>query len=422
MLNVEHFLSLGAALLIGAVVGLERGWRMREAAEGERVAGIRTFTLIALAGGVAGILVEPLHFSVVPITLAGVLGLLLLGYRRLTAQSGDFGITTEIAGVVTFLLAVLANLGEPLLAMAGGVVMAVLLGFKPRLHAALRALDGPELRAVLQLALITAVVLPLLPNEGFGPWQVLNPHQLWLMVILISSIGFAGHFAVRLIGADRGILVTGLFAGIASSTALTLTLSKAARHETAYSRLFAAAILLASTTMFPRLLVLVAVVAPKLLDSLWLPVLGITLLGIIGSLWLAFVGAGDDEARSQVQTPMQKPLDLLSALRFGLLLVAVMLAAKALEVYLGDTGIYLVALVSGLTDVDAITLSLGRMSQDDLAAAVASQGILLAALANTAVKWGLCVMIARGRMAAFASAGFGGMMIGGGLWALWNWL
>lgn len=422
MLNAEHFLTLAAALFIGAVVGLERGWRLRDAADGARIAGLRTFVLIALAGGVAGVLVKPLGASVVPVTLAGVLGLLLLGYRRMAARSGDFGITTEIAAVVTFLLAALANLGEPLLAMAGGVVMAVLLGFKPRLHAAVRALDGPELRAVLQLALITAVVLPLLPNDGLGPWQVLNPYQLWLMVVLISSIGFAGHFAVRLIGARRGILVTGLFAGIASSTALTLTLSRAARSEPAYARVFAAAILLASTTMFPRILVLVGVVAPALLSTLWVPVLGITALGIAGSAWLALASSAGGAQQREVQAPMQRPLDLLAALRFGVLLVVVMLAAKALEVYLGDAGVYLVALVSGLTDVDAITLSLGRMSRDDLAVTVASQAILLAALANTAVKWGLCVVIARGRMAGFASAGFGGMMIGGGLWALWNWL
>jgi len=416
MMDSGHALGLLVALMIGAVVGLERGWRLRQYGEGRRVAGLRTFALMGLAGGVAGLVGERAGAWVVPVALAGVIALLLLGYRRSASRQDDMGITTEVAGVLVFLLGVLATAGQALLALAGGVVTAVVLGFKPRLHALLVWLDGPEIRAILQLALISAVLLPLLPRRGYGPWDVLNPYQIWLMVVLISAIGFVGHFAVRIVGSRRGVLFTGLFAGLASSTALTLTLSRAAREQQALQPLFAAAIVLACTTMFPRLLVLVAAVAPGLLAGLYLPVAILTAVGLTATAGLVIEsGHGQDSARTPA---LQTPFELGTALRFGVILVVVMLGAEALRRLAGDAGVYLMALLSGLTDVDAITLSLGNMAGEQLGAAVALQGILIAAMANTLVKMGLAIGLGGRGLALRVGLGLGAVIIAGGLWVV----
>jgi len=420
MANAEHWIGLAGALMIGLVIGLERGWQLRGLADGTRVAGLRTFALIGLLGGVTGQIAESMAAPVVAVGLAGLALLLALGYWRFGRNRQSLGITTEVAALLTFLLGVLASAGQPLLAVAGGVVSAVLLGFKPRLHALVKQIDAPELRAILQLALISAVILPLLPNSGYGPWDVLNPRQLWLMVVLISAIGFVGHFAVRLVGAQRGVMLTGLFAGLASSTALTLTLSRAAREQPAFSRVFAAAVVLASTTMFPRLLVLVGAVSPALLPRILMPVGVITVAGIIASLALALYAKQGRTSLSQA--PMQKPFALATALRFALLLTLVMVAAEALRRYAGDVGVYSVAFISGLTDVDAITLSILQMVERELAPNVAEQAILIAALANTTVKMGLAVVIARGRMGWLVGAGLGLVIVTGLLWvglSLW---
>ena len=420
MANAEHWIGLAGALMIGLVIGLERGWQLRGLADGTRVAGLRTFALIGLLGGVTGQIAESMAAPVVAVGLAGLALLLALGYWRFGRNRQSLGITTEVAALLTFLLGVLASAGQPLLAVAGGVVSAVLLGFKPRLHALVKQIDAPELRAILQLALISAVILPLLPNSGYGPWDVLNPRQLWLMVVLISAIGFVGHFAVRLVGAQRGVMLTGLFAGLASSTALTLTLSRAAREQPAFSRVFAAAVVLASTTMFPRLLVLVGAISPALLPRILMPVGVITVAGIMASLALALYAKQGRTPPSQA--PMQKPFALATALRFALLLALVMVAAEALRRYAGDVGVYSVAFISGLTDVDAITLSILQMVERELAPNVAEQAILIAALANTTVKMGLAVVIARGRMGWLVGAGLGLVIVTGLLWvglSLW---
>jgi uncharacterized membrane protein (DUF4010 family) len=409
-----HWLGLAAALAIGAVIGLERGWQRREVAEGGRVAGLRTFILIGLAGGLAGVIGDRTSALVIPAGLAAVALLLGIGYQWRSPREGDRGMTTAIAAVVTFLLGVLASLASPLLAVAGGVVTATVLGFKPRLHALLRRVDGTEMRAILQLALITAVILPLLPDQGYGPWQALNPRTLWTMVVLISAIGFVGHFAVRLTGPRRGILLTGLFAGLASSTALTLTLSRAGRGQRAYQPVFAAAVVMASTTMFPRMLVVVGAIQPTLLAGLVVPVALMTAVGATATAVLAW--RSRETAQQAAHPPMQRPFELATALRFALLLAAVMLAGEALRRYAGEAGLYALALVSGLTDVDAITLSLSRMVDEGLAATVAERGIVIAAMANTLVKLGLAGVIARGRMGAGVALGLGAVIVAGAAW------
>jgi len=372
----QDLLPVAVALAIGLLVGLERGWRQRRADEGARAAGIRSFGLIGLVGGLAGGLDGRIGDWLAAAALLALVALLVRSYREEASRTGDFGVTTEVAAVVTYLLGVLAVRGDPVLAAAGGVVTAALLGSKEMLHGWLRRIEALELNAVLQLALISLVVLPVLPNRGYGPWQVLNPYELWLMVVLISAIGFAGHFAVRIGGTRRGLLATGLFGGLASSTALTLAMSRAGRREPGLQGLLAAAVVIGSTTMFPRVLVEVAAVNRALLPSLLPVLLTLTAVGAVAALLLAW--RTRDDPRPETDHAIQRPFELGTAIRFALLLAAVLLAAEWLRRRTGDAGIYALAVATGLTDVDAITLTLSRMAREELASPVAARGILLA--------------------------------------------
>lgn len=398
MASLETFQSLGIALTIGLLVGIERGWTQREVAEGSRIAGLRTFGLVGLMGGVLAHFDDGENWMLVAGFLA-LTGLTVAAHWRSVADTADHGITTEVAVLVTYILAALAVSGEPVVAAAGAVVAAALLGMKQYLHQALQRLHDYELVAGLHLALITLVVLPVLPNRGFGPWDVLNPYQLWLLVVLISAISFAGHFAVRIAGARRGLLLTGLFAGLAASTALTLSFSRMGRGRPELHAALAAAVVVAGMTMFPRILLEVAVVNRQLLAELWLPVAVLTLAGALGAGWLWRRQRSRSADRAEEGVDFRRPFELRMALQFAAALAVVLLLAEAAQRVFGDPGIYAVALLSGLTDVDAITLSLSRMAETDLPEAVALRGILLAALANTAVKGVMVAVICGGAMA-----------------------
>lgn len=409
------------ALSIGVLVGLERGWHHRKLAEGNRTLGLRSFMLIGLTGGAAGLLALNSEGGwIVAIGLALLGALLVLSRWQEAVRSADLGLTTEIAAVGVYLLGALAVMGDTLLALGSGVGVALILGYKPRLHAWMNWLDQMELRAILQLALISAVILPLLPKTGMGPWEVWVPYELWLMVVLISAIGFIGHFAVRLLGAQRGVFVTGIFAGLASSTALTLNLSRAARQQPAYQNLFAAAIIMASSMMFPRVLVLLAVVKPALLPSLLGPFIAVGLTGTLISV--ALLWQGQKNADHPKTPPLSRAVDLAAALRFGALLAGVVLIAEAVRRFAGDVGVYLFSALSGLTDVDAITLSLARMAEGALAPETAVTGILIAALANTFVKLGLSVVVGGTALGLRVAVGLGGVIIVGAAAGLLLWI
>ncbi len=391
--ELEWAWRLAVALAIGLLVGLERGWKTRHREEGGRGLGFRTMALIGLAGGLAGLLVEPLGGVLIGFLVLGLAVLLAVAYRVTSSRRGDVGLTTEVAAIATLLLAVMAGLGQLATAAAGAVIMVLLLGYKSQMHGWLKALNRPELYAAFKLLLISVVVLPLLPNRGFGPWQALNPYVIWWMVVLIATLSFAGYFAIRIAGARKGTLFTGLFGGLASSTATTLNLARLHRDSGEKSRtakISAAGILLACGTMFPRMLLVASVVhAPLLCDLLW-PVLVMTLL-LFAPAGLYVWRAGQMEASDDLLPT--NPLELRSAVFFGAVLAAVMLLGRALTEWYGDAGIYVLAAASGIADVDAITLSLAQMAGTEVMLYSAGIGILIASVVNSLVKasmaWGV---------------------------------
>ncbi|ELI5733240.1 MgtC/SapB family protein [Vibrio fluvialis] len=383
--------NLLVALLLGAIVGTQRGWVARNNVEGSRVAGIRTFSLVGLYGGLSAILAA--HYSplLLGFALLALVVLASIAFVLKQRKSQDISITGVVSLLVTFVLGSLAVSGEPVLAAAAAVITAVVLDNKKELHEALQKLQEYELDAALRLMLISVVMLPLLPNQSYGPWQALNPYEIWWMVVLIASISFLGYFAIKIGGAKRGVLFTSVFAGFSSSTALTLQFSNLSRDQPTISPLLASGILLCCGTMFPRLLIVASLINTELTPILW-PVIFVMMIGLYIPAW--FIWRSTDVDFNEDQSANHKnPLALQSALWFGVILAIIMLLAHALSDWFGQAGTLALSAVSGITDVDAITLALGRQSTHSLDAYTAAMGIIIAASINTLVKMGMVISI-----------------------------
>lgn len=393
-LELSFFSGLAISLAIGLLIGSERGWHSRAQEEGTRVAGIRTFTLISVLGGVTAFVAERIvpEWSLlicalvfIPLTL-----LLIAGYVQTSRSQSTLSITTEVAAMLTFWLGALPAYGFGLAAMATAVILALLLHMKHQLHHWLLILDEQELLGTLQFLIVSVVLLPLLPNRGFGPWQAINPYHLWWMVVLISGLSLLGYFAMRLAGARRGILATSLAGGLVSSTSVTLTLSKLHR-DVPDSGGITAGILLAWATMFARIVIVVAALRPSLVPGILVP-MALAFFGLLAlALWHFRAAAGESGAQNPA---IRNPFQLIPALQFAALLGAVMLAGHALEYWLGDAGLYLLSVVAGFADVDAIVLSLAPQAGVELNELVVVTCITLAAASNTVVKGIYCRVIA----------------------------
>lgn len=376
------FLQLGIALAIGFLIGMERGWQQREAEEGQRLAGIRTFGLIGLLGGTWALISQEMGVLLQGFAFLALAGFLMLGYYLDVRKDHDIGLTTAMAALLTFTFGALCVIGHISVAVAAAVVTTTILTLKPTLHQWLHKMERVELHAVVKFLLISVVILPVLPDQGFGPWQTLNPYQIWWMVVLIAGISSVGYFAIKAAGAEKGISLTAFLGGIASSTATTINLAHF-RNKVDMPFLLSAGVLLSAATMFPRVLIEVAVVNRSLLPLIAFPLVIMTLVALLVASWAWWRNPVTDEYK---ELELENPFQIMTALKFGALLALIMLLAKGLQVWLGDRGIYFLSFVSGLADIDAITLSLAKMAREDLADRVAADGIVIAAIVNTAVK------------------------------------
>lgn len=413
------FYHLGVALAIGLLIGVERGWEERERKEGHRVAGVRTYGLIGLLGGGVALVSEYIGALVMGLAFIGVAGVLTTVYvANLKKGKHDAGITSLIAALLTFIFGALAALGQLAIAAACAVITTLLLSYKPLLHHWVSALEAGELRAGIKLLLISVVLLPILPNKGYGPWQALNPYAIWWMVVLVAVISFVGYFAIKIAGARRGAVFTGLFGGLASSTALTLYFSRMSRRDGGLTSMLAMGILLACGTMFLRMVLVACVLNPDLFILILVPAIVMALLTYLPALYFWEAQA---HKKTDAASPLKNPLELKTAVSFGLLLAVVMFLGKALQSWFGEAGVLALAAASGIADVDAITLSLARMSQNDLARNVATLGIVIAAAINSLVKGGMATIIGgknigiRVGLPLLASAA-------GGIIAVWLWV
>ncbi|MFW5969333.1 MAG: MgtC/SapB family protein [Halofilum sp. (in: g-proteobacteria)] len=412
--TVMQFERLGVALALGLLIGLERGWRRRSEAEGARIAGFRTHGLLGLLGGILALLAHELGALVLAFGFAALAAVLVLVHLQSVRahDEPDRGITSLVATLLAFTLGALAGVGYTGAAAASAVITALLLNLKPTLHGWLQRLSRDELLAVLKLGLISVVVLPVLPDRGYGPWDVLNPWAIWWLVVLIAGISFVGYFSMKVLGPGRGIPLTGLFGGLTSSTATTLSFARMGRRQPSLGPILASGIAIAAATMFPRILLEVAVVNPGLVGEMVPVIVVVTLLTLLGAalLWWRSPGPADSGELS-----LKNPFEIAPALQFAAILAVVLLLAEAARQWFGDTGVFVLAAVSGLTDVDAITLSLARMARGELAAEAAVGAILLAAAVNTAVKVILAAVLGGIGMAIRLAVVFAPALAGGGL-------
>jgi uncharacterized membrane protein (DUF4010 family) len=390
MFDLGLALRFGAALGLGLLLGLERE-RKRDAEL--LFGGVRTFALIALLGAIGAFVERELNQGWLMLAaFVAVSALVVVSYTS-TAARGEVGITTEISALLAFVVGALCGWDRVDVASVTTVVCLLLLTLKDYLHRLARRVELEDVEATLQFAVISVIILPLLPNEVFGPppLNVINPYKIWLMVVLIAGLNFLGYVLVKVLGSEHGLLVTGILGGLVSSTAVTLSFSQRSRQEPAMSAAFVLAIVVAWTIMFLRVVVIVGLVNPALAAVLAQPLGLMAATGVLVSLVLW------KRTRSQetgVVTAGANPFELGEAIKFGLLFGVVTVVAKAAQVYLGETGLYLAGAVAGLTDVDAISLSMANLATaDGESLKVAARTIVVAVLSNTLVKTGMGVFL-----------------------------
>ncbi|TQE98586.1 MAG: MgtC/SapB family protein [Spiribacter salinus] len=386
--DLEIFQRLGIALAIGLLFGLERGRHQRDKSEGDRIAGVRTFAIAGLLGGVNGWVASLTAAVVLAVAFLGLSVLLGVSYWLRLKKDDDVGLTTEIALLLAFSLGAASVLGNMPAAAAVAVITAFLLSMKKRLHRWVARIKRLELEAFLKLGLLSIVILPILPDQGYGPGAALNPYQIWWAVVLVAGLSFFGYAAIRLGGASLGLLMTGLFGGLASSTSTTLALSRLVRVETDLVSHAAAGVVIAGSVTFLRILMLVAVFQSSLVVPLAIPMSVMAGFGLAGAGFLWFPARGVEEGQERLDG-LENPLELSAALAFGALLAAVLLAVHTLRTWMGSSGVYAAAALSGVTDVDALTISMAKLVGDDMATTNGATAIFIAAAVNTVVKAGI---------------------------------
>ncbi|MFO7769208.1 MAG: MgtC/SapB family protein [bacterium] len=378
---LERFI---AALLIGALVGLEREFAGSEDREKHLFAGIRTFPMISLLGFASALTAEHVPW-IFPAALLSMGGLSAAAYIQLMKRGAGGGMTTEVSALLVFLLGALCFWNELSIAAAAAVIVTLLLSYKPALHRFVAVIEEEDVQAVLKFALITIVILPILPNQDMGPGGIFNPRLVWLMVVFISGVSFAGYGLTKVLGDRLGLLTTGVLGGFASSTAVTFSFTHQARDVPERAPGYATAVALATSTLYPRILLILLVWSPSLLPMVTIPFLILFLAGLAGSVWLW---------RSPLEgghpgVDLSNPFELGPAFKFGAVFALILVLSRGSYEVMGTGGVYVTSFLAGLEGLDAITLSLGRMLTGELALEAAARGLLLAVVANTLVKAGI---------------------------------
>jgi uncharacterized membrane protein (DUF4010 family) len=385
--------SLIVSASLGALIGLIRQWAEQQEATADesQSAGLRTFILWALIGNTAAYLSTdgsqaPL---LVAVLLVGANIMILSSHRE---SSKGVGLTTGAAGLITVFLGALVCWGHLMMAVMLAALTMIVLGIKQFSHSWTRQFTPEDIRSTLQFVAVTGVVLPLVPNQGFGPYEAINPYALWLMVILISGLGFVGYILMRWLGARAGVALTGLVGGLASSTATTLAFSRESKTYPELSQSFALAIIMACTIMLGRVLVILVLIYPEFLPTLWLPFLMIASPGILYALALQLKKKSNKEP---IDIPdLKNPLGLRIAIKFALIYGLISFLVKMCSQADLSDGLLALSFVSGLTDMDAIALSVTQdLKIGGVTITLATQAIVLAAIANTILKASLVFVI-----------------------------
>lgn len=392
---IQSFL---VALALGGLIGLERESAYYRKGRSD-YGGIRTFPLIALFGALSAYAAD--IFSIYILIAATVLlgGLIIAAYVTVLSYSKKtIGATSEIAGFLAFFIGVLCYQGELILATILTILITIILYLRPVLHHFVKKLKKKEIADTLKFAVVAFVILPFLPNQGYGPLELFNPYVIWLMVVFISGISFVGYILMKWFG-EKGIPLLGALGGLASSTATTTSFADQSKRGKGFYRAFAVGVLLANGVMFIRVLIEVFVLNRTLFDEMLIPLLSLALLTGIFSY---FLWRKADQAKGKLE--LSSPFTIKPALKFGIFFAVILALVKIADIYLSSKGVYIVSFISGFADVDAITVSLSQLAQDSLSLDIARNGIILATLTNVAVKAGIAYW--------FGSKEFGRIVLG----------
>lgn len=389
--DLDVAIRLAVAALAGLAVGLEREWSGHATGPAARFAGVRTFFLLGAVGGVAGWLSTG-PSPALAVTLVAVAGAFVVAAYVMASRRAPEAIdgTTEAAAILILAVGIMAGRGSIQVASGLAAVMVLALGEKDAIRRFVGTIDAPEMRAALQFSVLALVVLPLLPAGPFGPFDAIRPRMIWTVVLLFSAVNFAGYLARKALGDHRGDFLTGALGGLVSSTAVTLAFSRASRRHPERADSLALGTIAACTILVPRVLAIIVALNAGLAGPAVVALGPVFLAGAVGVLLMRpkAVAAGDDEA----EAGPQNPLDLGQALRMALAFQAVILAITFLQARFGNVGVLGGAALAGLTDVDALTLSMARIADGtDGAMTVATTGLVVGVVANTALKTGLAM-------------------------------
>lgn len=415
-MDYETIMILATSLGLGLLVGLQREY------SGHPVAGMRTFTLITLFGTILGLMAKETGFYW--ITAAGVLAvtatMIAANVLKSRNEPGDIGQTTEVAGLLMFALGVYLVEGSLALSVIIGGIVAVLLQLKGAFGEFVKKLAPKDIKAIMQFVAISLVILPILPDEQFGPYSVLNAREIWLMVVLIVGLGLGGYFLYKWLGKKTGTITNGILGGLISSTATTVTYANQSKAVKNIGRLAAFIVMMASTIALVRVMVEVAIVSPQSLGVMAPPMLVVVVLMLLLCTGLYFLQQRSDEAVEEMPEP-DNPAQLKTAVFFGALYAIILLGVAAAKDYFGQGGLLIVSIISGFTDMDAITLSLANtVNRSDLEAQQAWRYILIASFANLAFKGGMVSVLGSRQMSRYVLPAFG-ITILLGLLVIWWW-
>jgi uncharacterized membrane protein (DUF4010 family) len=386
-MDPSDIFGLAIATLGGAAVGLERQWSGHAVGPAARFAGIRTFTLLGAMGGLCGWLSTSGAPVPAAILLAGAVAIVAAAY--VASSRHDVDGTTEVAALVVLAAGVLSGMGAVTIASAIFAIVTLLLVEKTRLHGMVRRIDDLGLRSGVRFGVMALVILPLLPEGPFGPLGGIRPRELWSLVLFFSGLSFAGYVARRVAGPGRGYLLTGLLGGLVSSTNVTLTFARASRRQDIGDREVAFGAVAANAMLYPRVLLATSVLNPAVLT----PLLSYLAAPALVAAAIAAVGSLRASADSAPGVPSSNPLQLRDALQMAALFQGVQMAVYAARHLWGASGVFTSAAVLGLTDVDALTISMARGVADAVSPAVAATAIAIGVLANTGMKLGLAVVL-----------------------------
>lgn len=386
---IDMFQRLAMAMGLGFLVGIERGWKHRDAPEGTRAAGLRTHAVIGLAGGVSAALLPWIgHIGFAALALAFAAAFVTFKVRE-SQRDEDLSVTGTIAGLLVYSLGAYAMLGDLVIAAAVGVTLVGLLAFKDALHGWLDTVTWKELRSALLILAASAIALPLLPDRTIDPWDAINPRELWLLTIFVAGASFAGYVAVRVLGSDVGVLAGAAAGALVSSTVVTAELGRRVRKGETHAMVAGAAAAIAAAISVGRVIVLLGVTAAPILPEAG-PALVAAVLVFAGAAFAMrhFDREGDGVDSGQ---KIRSPLDLISVAQFAVFLGAVIVLGRIIADAFGQAGLLPFAATAGLADVDAVTLAAGSLVRGGLEATVGAHAVMIAVLMNTLAKGGIAM-------------------------------